>query len=129
MDGQLTVTDIVKNVTDWGIQDFENLYGKLSALRLQKRGVKVLNKTESKLLTRINLPFPTDKLERLQYLDWKSEFGTLSEMEEDESLKLAELYESYFVERTKALTQLASLRQITLDELTTQLGLKTPVHG
>ncbi|MCU0342086.1 MAG: hypothetical protein MUE30_19620 [Spirosomaceae bacterium] len=129
MDGQLTVTDIVKNVTDWGIQDFENLYGKLSALRLQKRGVKVLNKTESKLLTRINLPFPTDKLERLQYLDWKSEFGTLSEVEEDESLKLAELYESYFVERTKALTQLASLRQITLDELTTQLGLKTPVHG
>lgn len=125
----MSVSEIIKNVADLGIQDFENLYEKISALRLQKRGTSVLSKTESKLLNQINKEFPTEKWERLKYLDWKLEFSALSETEEKESLRLAEAYETYSVERLKALTQLATLRQITIEDLTTQLGLNPISHG
>jgi hypothetical protein len=129
MNGQMSVADIINNVADWGVQDFENLYEKLSALRLQKRGASILTKTESKLLSQINKPFPTEQWERLKYLDWKLEYSELSEAEEAESLKLAETYESYYVDRTKALAQLATLRQVTIEQLYEKLGINTPVHG
>ena len=125
----MSVSEIIKNVADLGIQDFENLYEKISALRLQKRGTSVLSKTESKLLNQINKEFATEKWERLKYLDWKLEFSALSETEEKESLRLAEAYETYSVERLKALTQLATLRQITIEDLITQLGLDPISHG
>jgi hypothetical protein len=123
MNGQMSIADIIKNVADWGVQDFENLYEKLSALRVQKRGAKVLNKAESKLLKQINKPFPPDDWERLKYLDWKLEYSELSEAEEVESLKLTEEYEIYYVERTKALAELATLRQVTIEELYEKLGI------
>ena len=125
----MSVSEIIKNVADLGIQDFENLYEKISALRLQKRGTSVLSKTESKLLNQINKEFATEKWERFKYLDWKLEFSALSETEEKESLRLAEAYETYSVERLKALTQLATLRQITIEDLITQLGLNPISHG
>ena len=78
----------------------------------------MLNETESNLLERINSEFDTQKWERLQYLDWKMEFGALSEIEETESLRIAENYESFSVERLRTLSQLALLRQVSLDEST-----------
>jgi hypothetical protein len=133
MNRQMSVADILKNVADWGLQDVENLYEKLYALRLQKRSAivlnKALNKAETKLLTQINKPFPIEKWERLKYLDWKLEFNALSETEEAESLKLAEAYENYYVERTKAISQLAALRQTTVDELAAEIGIKTLSNG
>ena len=78
----------------------------------------MLNETESNLLERINSEFDTQKWERLQYLDWKMEFGALSEIEETESLQIAEDYESFSVERLRTLSQLALLRQVSLDEST-----------
>ena len=125
----MSVADIIKNVADWGVQDFENLYEKLSALRLQKRGVAVLNKAESKLVSQINKPFPTEQWERLKYLDWKLEYSILNEAEEAESLKLAEAYENYYVERTKAIAQLAALHHVTIEQLYEKLGINTPIHG
>ncbi len=129
MNRQMSVTDILKNVSDWGLQDVENLYQKLSALRMQKRGAAVLGKAEAKLLSHINKPFPIEKWERLKYLDWKLEFNALSEAEEDESLKLAEAYENYYVERTKALAQLATLYQTTVEELIVKIGIQKPING
>ena len=65
----------------------------------------------------------------MKYLDWKLEYNVLSENEEVESLKLAEAYEDYYVERTKAIAQLATLRQVTIEQLYEKLGINTPVNG
>jgi hypothetical protein len=46
-----------------------------------------------------------------------------------ESLKLAEAYENYSVERLKCLSQLAMLRQVSIDNLMAQLGINTPIKG
>ena len=78
---------------------------------------------------RINKEFPANKWERLQFLDWKTEFSTLNIKEEAEALKLAEAYEDFSVERIKSLAQLATIRRIHIDELMEQLGLKPSARG
>jgi hypothetical protein len=44
---------------------------------------------------------------------------------EIDSLKLAEAFENYSVERLKCLSKLATIRQISIDKLIEQLGLNT----
>ena len=124
MDMQMPVAEIVRIAANLEIQEFESLYKKLSTLRLQKRGVPVMDETELKLLQEINKEFPADKWERLEFLDWKLEYRTLNEAEEVESLELAEAYEEFSVERIESLAQLATIRRIHIDELMEQLGLK-----
>ena len=71
----------------------------------------------------INIGFDEEKLERLKFLDWKSEFDILSTEEEEEVLELAETYEEYSVERLKNISQLAILRGATIDKVIEELGL------
>ncbi len=125
MNVRMSVSEIIKSAAGLDIQDFENLYKKLSALRVQRHGNPTLSNAETKLLSQINTPFPSEKWERLKYLDWKLEFSALSEAEETESLELAEIYERYSVERLKNLSDLAALRHVTIEELSEQLGINT----
>ena len=77
----------------------------------------------------LNTEFNPKKWERLIFLDWKMEFGALTSKEEAESLKLAEAYENFSVERLKCLSQLALLRQVSIDELMEQLGINAHLNG
>ena len=129
MNVQMSIAEIIKNAAGLEIKDFENLYKKLSVLRNQKQGLRMLDATESQLLNKINTAFPLEKWERLKYLDWKTEFSALNEPEEKESLELAENYENHSVERLKYLTQLATLWQISIDTLIEQLGLNPQFNG
>lgn len=121
----MSVAEILQNAKRLETTSFEKLYQNLTALRVQRHGIPMLDGAESNLLERINSEFDTQKWERLQYLDWKIEFAALSEPEETESLRLAEDYELFSVERLRALSQLALLRQISLDELINQLGVNS----
>jgi hypothetical protein len=121
---QLSVSEILNSVEGLETTKFDQLYRELYALRLQRNsGMRVLNDVESQLLSKINTEFDPKKWERLTYLDWKLEFSALSEKEEIESLKLAEAFENYSVERLKCLSRLALIRQISIDKLIEQLGL------
>jgi hypothetical protein len=124
-----TVSDILNSVDRFDKSKFEQFYQELMALRLKKSGLPLLNAVESQLLNKINIEFDPKKWERLTYLDWKLEFGALTAKEETESLKLAEAYEHYSVERLKSLSQLALIRQVSIDKLMEQLGINTKVDG
>jgi hypothetical protein len=124
-----TVSDILNNVDRFDKSKFEQFYQELTALRLKKSGLPLLNAVESQLLIKINIEFDPKKWERLTYLDWKLEFGALTAKEETESLKLAEAYEHYSVERLKYLSQLALIRQVSIDKLMEQLGINTKIDG
>jgi ABC-type phosphate transport system auxiliary subunit len=124
-----TVSDILNSVDRFDKNKFEQFYQELMALRLKKSGLPLLNAVESQLLNKINIEFDSKKWERLTYLDWKLEFGALTAKEESESLKLAEAYEDYSVERLKCLSQLALIRQISIDKLMEQLGINSKVDG
>lgn len=125
----MSVTEILGNVESLETNKFEQLYRELFALRAKKNKIPWLNAVESQLLSNINKEFDAKKWERLTYLDWKLEFSALSPKEEAELLKLAEAYENYSVERLKCLSQLATIRQVSLDKLMEQLGLNTLAHG
>lgn len=119
----ISVAKILNTAEGLETKSFEILYQKLYAQRVRRNGVTVLNEVESTLLNEINTDFDTKKWERLQYLDWKLEFGALTVKEELESLRLVEAYESYSVQRLKSMTQLAIIRQINIDTLMEQLGI------
>jgi hypothetical protein len=119
----ISVNEILNSAESLELKKFERLYQMLYVQRVKRNGISLLNETESTLLTEINKDFDTKKWERLQYLDWKLESGALTPKEEVESLKLAEAYENYSVERLKKIAQLAMIRQISIDTLLEQLGI------
>ena len=88
-----------------------------------------MSKAESEILEQINQGFSNDKWKRLQFLDWKLETGELDEAEALESLHLAEAYEQYTLQRLQLLIRLAALRNMTLDEVMTQLKVTPLAHG
>ena len=122
MSVQLSVSEILNNVENLETNKFEQLYRELFSLRVKRNGAS-LNSVESQLLNKINKEFDLEKWERLTYLDWKLEYSALTAKEELESLKLAEAYENYSVERLKSIAQLAMLRQVPIDKLVEQLGI------
>jgi hypothetical protein len=128
MSVQLSVSEILSNVENLETNKLEQLYRELFSLRVRRNGAS-LNAVEAQLLNKINTEFDPKKWERLTYLDWKLEYSALTPKEEAESLKLAEAYENYSVERLKCLSQLAMLRQVSIDNLMVQLGINTPING
>jgi hypothetical protein len=128
MSVQLSVSEILNNVENLETNKFEQLYRELFSLRVRRNGAS-LNAAESQLLNKINSEFDPKKWERLTYLDWKLEYSALTPKEEAESLKLAEAYETYSVDRLKCLSQLALLRQVSIDKLMGQLGLNASING
>jgi hypothetical protein len=129
MNSQMSVNEILNSVKGLELSKFEQFYRDLTALRIQKNGTSSLNSIESQLLITINTEFDPKKWERLTYLDWKLEFGDLTTKEEAESLKLAEAYENFSVERLKCLSQLALLRRVSIDALMEQLGVNSRFNG
>ena len=125
----MSVAEILNSAKGLESNNFEKLFRELSVLRVQRNGIFLLNEVESKLLGKINSQFDTKKWERLKYLDWKLEFGALTDKEESESLKLAESYENYSVERLKNLSQLALLRKVSIDELMEQVGVNQQIYA
>lgn len=129
MSVQMSINEILGSVEGLETNTFEQLYREMFALRAKKNKLPWLNAIESQLLNKINTEFDQKKWDRLTYLDWKLEFGALTPKEEAESLKLAEAYENYSVERLKCLSQLATIRQVPIDKLMEQLGINTHSHA
>jgi hypothetical protein len=121
----MSISEISNAAEGLELKKFERLYQMLYAQKVKRNGIPVLNEQESILLTEINKDFDVKKWERLQYLDWKLESGALTPREEIESLKLAEAYENYSVERLKKITQLAMIKQVPIDSILQQLGINS----
>ncbi len=96
-------------------------------LVLQLRARKLapsISPREATLLQRINGGLPATKRERFANLVQRREDELLTEDELCELLTLTEQEESWQVERLDCLIQLAAIRQMSLDGLMAQLGLR-----
>jgi hypothetical protein len=129
MNSHLSVSEIYDSAANLGNQDFDLFFRKLTILNAHRNNAPIVKSEESELLLKINIGFPAQKWERLQYLDWKMESSGLNEKESAESLKLAVSYENYTVDRLQLLIKLAKLRKVTLEEIMQQLGIKTQENG
>ncbi len=79
--------------------------------------------SESELLLKINQPVPVDVLHRYDELIARRDARTLTPEEHQELLRLTDQVELLEAERMKHLIELATLRQVSLDEIMKQLGL------
>lgn len=102
----------------------------LSAMRQALRTVPTrqsevprLSKKESSLFLKINRGLSETQYERLQELNDKLEFSTVTAEEHAELLQLADLAEQLTVERLQAVIALAKLRQVAPAEMMRQLGM------
>lgn len=107
--------------------ELDTLVTRVIALRARRRS-RCLD-TEAELLPKINCGLPREVQQRYEELIEKRDARTLSPEEYSELLQLTERAEQADVERVGALIELARLRQISLDELVRDLGLRTESNG
>ncbi|MBL8189843.1 MAG: hypothetical protein JNK38_17650 [Acidobacteria bacterium] len=82
-----------------------------------------LSKKESELFLKINACLSEERQDRFDELTAKRKQNLLTKTERAELLQLAEESEQIWVERIRAITELAKLRRITPDELMDSLGI------
>ena len=90
-----------------------------------RRFAPVLDHQESELFQKIYQWLTDEEQARRAVLIEKLEAETLTELEHQELLQLNEKVEWLNVQRLKAFSQLAELRQKTIDELMNDLGVKS----
>ena len=129
MNMQPTVTELYKNAARLEPKDLLSLLKKLTILQFKRSGANVLPDKEAVLLQELNQGFPSEKWSRLKALDHKMEFDELSELENTELLLLSEEYEHAAVQRLKILAKLAEIRNVSIETLTTQLGIQPNPHA
>ena len=110
----------------------EGLLKKLQRVFKQNAGIKnstvdsSLSVDESQLLLKINEGLPEDMQIRYNELSKKSVSHTITEEERKELLKYIPVFEAKHAERLQYLAKLAALRNISVDELMTQLDIQPP---
>ena len=109
--------------------EFNQLLERLLAWREQLRHAATrLPADESSLLLKIGQGFAPAAQQRYDALLEKRDARTLTPAEYEELLALTDQVEAWNVERVQALADLARLRQVSLPELTRQLGLASPAY-
>ncbi|VAW31372.1 hypothetical protein MNBD_CHLOROFLEXI01-1525 [hydrothermal vent metagenome] len=93
---------------------------------LAHRKVASLTKRESELLQKIGAGLSDEVQNRYDALQKKLLAEQITADEHQELLSLIEIVENSDAERLKNLIELSQLRQVTLDELLSQLGIHHP---
>lgn len=88
-----------------------------------KRRSHWIPQSESNLLLKINEPFPSEKQEKLLALVDKRDEAGLDDSERAELVALAEEIQGYEQSRLEALSRLATIRGVSLEELSEQVQL------
>jgi len=115
--------EILRGISDLDTPVLESFYKEVSDL-IARRKAKVLSKQESEFFLVINKPsFKKNQQKRYLFLYRKLQEETISNEEKIELSSLMKLQEQQGVARLKALIELAKLRQVSLDELMSELGI------
>lgn len=107
--------------------ELEQFVAKLFSLKARER-VPALSQRESELLLQINRGLPVPTRQRLNALIEKRQSNAITPDELQELRQLTNQVEQADAERLKHLIELASLRQVPLDDLIQQLGLTPYPH-
>jgi RNA polymerase-interacting CarD/CdnL/TRCF family regulator len=96
--------------------------------RKARERTHALSERESELLMKINRGLPRETQERLSELIKKRRAETISAEERRELKKLTDQVELLDAERLKLLIELSHIRDVPLEKLIKQLGLKPVPH-
>jgi hypothetical protein len=125
---ELDVDELLQGVARLGSGDLEQFADRVLALRARRRAPS-LPQREAELLQLINRGVPAEVRRRYDELNDKLHAETITDDEQQELLKLVEQIEQSDAERLRHLVELARIRQIPLDTLMDQLGLRRPTYA
>jgi hypothetical protein len=125
---EIDFEEVLKGIAQLEPDELEQFADKVIALRAQRR-VPNLPKNEAELLQKINRGMSPEVYKRYEELNAKLHEDTIIPNEHQELLRLIDQIELADVERMRHLITLAQLRQISVDTLMDQLGIRRPVYG
>jgi hypothetical protein len=120
-----SIESLVNSAEKLKLSQLEDLICRLKELR-QQRLIKRLPSDEAELIEKLNNWLPADIQERLSALIAKRDANTLNPREQDELTALLEKAKEAHNNRVEVLTELASLRGISLTALMNDLGVRFP---
>jgi hypothetical protein len=126
---EIDVDDMIKGVAQLEPYELEQVVNELLALQARQRAIS-LSKNETDLLEQINRGLPQTVRLRYDELTAKLQEETITPSEHEELLRLTDQIEQADVERLRTLIALAQLRQVSVDTLMDQLGIRrSSVHA
>lgn len=125
---ELTKNDLLRGVEQLETTDLEDFIREILQIRAKRKATKA-NKKEVELLQIINHNFTKTEQERFDELVKKRQKTIISPQELEELKALSNYSEEIAVERVKALTQLATLRNTNVRALMKDLNVKPRNHG
>lgn len=124
---QVSTEDLLHGVDSLPTEELEQFVTRVLAL-CARRKANSLNEQESKLLQLINRLVPSTLQSHYDLLTQKQRENTLSTAEYAELLQVIEQIEQFDAERVQHLVTLAQLRQVSLDKLMQDLGIRQPEY-
>ncbi|MEG3937873.1 STAS/SEC14 domain-containing protein [Microcoleus sp. S36b_A3] len=123
IEAQISALDLLQAVQQLSQPELEQFIEQVLQLHA-KNIAPSLPTQESELLLKINQGLPEELQHLYQALIDKRDRETLTESEYQQLLESTEQVEKYQAQRLEYLTQLAQIRQVSLTNLITQMGLK-----
>ncbi len=120
---QIETEQLLNAALQMSEEELKQFVAKLFALKARER-VPALSEQESKLMLQINQGLSSADARRRKELIAKRESYTIAEDELQELIRLTDEAERLNVERVKHLIELSHLRNVPLEELMKQLGIK-----
>ena len=118
----MSVDELIKAANQLNESDLNRFLQQVVTIRTQRKA-SVLSVEEAQLLAKINQAIPATLQEQYQRLRTKREEESLTNQEHSQLIELSKQIEQLSAERLEALATLAQLRQVSLSELMSQLGL------
>ena len=126
---EIDLDEVFKSVAQLEPNELEQVVNQLIALQARQRAAS-LSTTETDLLQHINQGLPPTIRPRYEELNAKLHEETITPAEHEELLQLSDQIEQADAERLRHLIALAQLRQVSIDTLMDQIGIRRPpVHA
>lgn len=127
VEAQVSSDELIKAVDRLSPPDLESFVFQVIALRARRRAPS-LSRAEGELLLKINQGMPSDLQVRYAELMAKRRAESLDSTEHDELLRLTDQVEEWEAQRMQCLAELARIRNTTLSDLMTTLGIPAPEY-
>lgn len=126
---EIDLDEVLKSVAQLEPHELEQVVNQFIALQARRRAAS-LSPTETDLLQQINQGLPPAVRARYEELNAKLHEETITPAEHEEFLQLSDQIEQADSERLRHLIALAQLRQVSVDTLMDQSGIRRlPAHA
>jgi len=122
---EIELDEVLKSVAQLEPDELEQVVNQFIALQARRRAAS-LSTAETDLLQQINQGLPPTIRSRYEELNTKLHEEAIPPAEHEELLQLSDTIEQADAERLRHLITLAQLRQVSVDTLMDQLGIRRP---